>query len=1068
MVTRTLCLLFISNIMLYGQGYGQTWFKRFDPSPYFEFSTDLVLAPDGGYLLAGSINEKPNSSGSGTKDLVIIKLDQEGNQQWSTILDYKWNGVSYADVQAKLIVNSDGTILVVSSTHKNSSSVDGILSFWTLTPEGDIVSHESSLGQYPVDCFRNHIGELITAGDYYSCPPLNTCDDYMSFYVFDADLNNLWNFNTIGTQSIHNSVFSALEQSPFHYSLFGQSFFWNGEEYEAYLKLEVFNTDQFAWKSYTIDYTSGGAGFLAGQTLLVDDQFVVLGYAVQSDYILKKFNTGTGGTIWTRHLDMANSSSVLISGTQDGGFIVTEKDQESIVLLRLDTDGYEVWRQVLPVLIPISDTPPPTVQVTSLLSSIHETTDGGFIIAGEYTPDWAVGKHELFVLKTDSIGGLGGWLEGNVKRDFNSNCIAEDFEFPLQGWIVEAKSNTASFFATTDSNGHYGHRLPPNNYLVIFESNEPGYWAFCNPINQIEIASSQDTVTVDQSIGIQESCPLMSIDIGTTNINACQLNHYQIQYCNYGTTGSDTASIVLELDAYMEISGSTYPYTQNGNKALFYLGDIQPGDCGSIEIEVFVDCSFPSGTELCLKGNIYPSLFCGIEDPPSGVRFVDLDCRIVGQPYDPNDKRCNPKGQGDANLVLADTLLNYTIRFQNTGMDTATHVVIRDTLSSDFDISTFEAGASSHPYNWSISGERELKFSFDYIDLPDSSASFSGSQGYISYFIKPKNPTIPGRKIHNNASIYFDYQAPILTNTVFHTIAKPVHQGNVELSLCEGEILDGMFVEKDTVLIDTFSFIWFDSIRILHLTVLPSYESVMSDSICAGESYSFDNGYLTETGTYQINNTTQTGCDSILTLRLTVLGDIQTLDSLILCANDTSYYTGFIYPVAGNYEEEVIFQSQMGCDSTIYVKVFVYQDDTTTIEKEFEIGTFYQGVQLTQDTVFIYFETTPFGCLHTIIEEITVKPTAITDSEKQLDDITIYPNPTTNELVVKSMNDKVVIESWSIYGLDGSMKLNSGARIFQVGSEQIFKIPVHSLPVGMYVLNVISNEITIRSTFIKE
>src|SRR6187399_3028012 len=101
MVTRSLCLLFIANILVYGQSFGQTWFKRYDPSPYFDFSRDLVLAPDGGYLLAGGIIEKPNSSGSGTKDLVIIKLDQEGNEQWSTKLDYLKNGISYCDVQAK-------------------------------------------------------------------------------------------------------------------------------------------------------------------------------------------------------------------------------------------------------------------------------------------------------------------------------------------------------------------------------------------------------------------------------------------------------------------------------------------------------------------------------------------------------------------------------------------------------------------------------------------------------------------------------------------------------------------------------------------------------------------------------------------------------------------------------------------------------------------------------------------------------------------------------------------------------------------------------------------------------
>lgn len=1065
---RLVFIVLVLQGFVQGQCYGQTWFKRFDPSPYFEFSSDLVLAPDGGYLLAGELNENPNSSGSGTKDLVIIKLDQEGNMQWQTTLDYRKNGTSYSDVQAKLIYNNDGTILVVSSTHKNSSTIDANLSFWTLTSDGHIIQHTSSLAQYPVDCFINHNGELITAGDYYSCPPFSSCDDFMSFNVFDSDLNNLFEFNTIGTYSRHNSVFSAIEQAPFHYCLFGQTYYWTGDEWDAYCRLEVFDTQEFGWKSYNVDYTSGGAGFLGGQIVSVDEQYVILGYTNQSTYIIKKFDTSNGGTMWTRYLEAGSDFSTLISGTQDEGFIMARMDQDSIVLVKLDSYGYEVWKQVIPALIPISDTPPPIIQFASGLSAIHQTTDGGFIISGEYTPDWAIGKHELFVLKTDSNGTLGGWLVGSVKRDFNSNCIAEDSEFPLQGWIVEAKSNAGSFFATTDTNGHYALRLLPNEYEVIFKSNAPGYWNFCNPVTQIEIGSSQDTTIVDQSIGVQELCPLMSIDIGNVNVNTCQINHYQIQYCNYGTSGADTASIVLELDGYMEMAGSTFPFTQDGNIVKFYLGDIQPGDCGVILVEVFVKCNLPSGIDICLKGSIFPALFCGIEEPPVGVRFVYVDCRLPGQPFDPNDKRCSPAGIGDENMVNADTLLNYIIRFQNTGNDTAYQVVIRDILSEELEISTFKPGASSHPYEWTISPDHVLKFTFNQIELPDSNVNFSGSQGYISYYVQPKAKIIPGVKIYNNASIYFDYQPPILTNTVYHTIVKPVYQGNVELTGCMGEILDGLLLESDTILIDTFSFIYYDSIRFLDVKVLPSFHEELFDTICAGESYLFENQLLSETGTYQAMFSTQAGCDSIFTLHLSVLDIIQSSDSLLLCENDISYYTGFTYPLSGNYEEQVIFQNQKGCDSIILVSVLVYPEDTITVEKEFEIGTWYQGVQLMQDTVFIYFETTSFGCMRTIIELITVKPTAIDDIESISADINIYPNPATNELVVNFKSDGIVFRNWRIYGLDGSLKIQSDNSIIQVGSGTTLKIPVNTLPAGMYMLNLIYNDLPWRATFIKQ
>ncbi|MCB0556652.1 MAG: hypothetical protein KDD02_24110, partial [Phaeodactylibacter sp.] len=63
-----------------------------------------------------------------------------------------------------------------------------------------------------------------------------------------------------------------------------------------------------------------------------------------------------------------------------------------------------------------------------------------------------------------------------------------------------------------------------------------------------------------------------------------------------------------------------------------------------------------------------------------------------------NDKQGFPRGYGDEHYIYPGTDLEYLVRFQNTGNDTAFLVVIRDTLSEFLDIATVRPGAASHPY----------------------------------------------------------------------------------------------------------------------------------------------------------------------------------------------------------------------------------------------------------------------------------------------------------------------------------------------------------------------------------
>lgn len=149
---------------------------------------------------------------------------------------------------------------------------------------------------------------------------------------------------------------------------------------------------------------------------------------------------------------------------------------------------------------------------------------------------------------------------------------------------------------------------------------------------------------------------------------------------------------------------------------------------------------------------------------------ADRDCQANIGAFDPNDKQAVPVGYADQHLIERNIPLTYTIRFQNTGTDTAFNVVVRDTLSSFLNAPSIRSISASHAFKWQLTGNGVLEFRFDDILLPDSTTNLEGSQGFVKFTID-QQPDLPLETlIENSAAIYFDFNAPVITNTVWHRI----------------------------------------------------------------------------------------------------------------------------------------------------------------------------------------------------------------------------------------------------------------------------------------------------------
>lgn len=158
--------------------------------------------------------------------------------------------------------------------------------------------------------------------------------------------------------------------------------------------------------------------------------------------------------------------------------------------------------------------------------------------------------------------------------------------------------------------------------------------------------------------------------------------------------------------------------------------------------------------------------------------------------YDPNDIQGNPDGYTDNHFILSDTELEYRIRFQNTGNAPAYDVVIENQIDSEkFDLSTFHPTGASHDMTAIVEPNGLVKFVFNGIMLPDSSANLQESMGYLTYTIRPMEGIPVGDVLNNSAAIFFDLNPPIYTNVTYHEIysCDEIPQVDETMTYCNGE-----------------------------------------------------------------------------------------------------------------------------------------------------------------------------------------------------------------------------------------------------------------------------------------
>jgi hypothetical protein len=120
-----------------------------------------------------------------------------------------------------------------------------------------------------------------------------------------------------------------------------------------------------------------------------------------------------------------------------------------------------------------------------------------------------------------------------------------------------------------------------------------------------------------------------------------------------------------------------------------------------------------------------------------------------------------------------------------------------------------------------------------------------------------------------------------------------------------------------------------DSIFQLNLTIHPIYNQVINDTICFGDSYSFNSLTLTSSGPYTANLNSINGCDSIVALNLVVRDQNQSFITDTICFGETYNFNSTTLNSTGIYTSTLT--SMNGCDSIIELNLVVRNQNLTSI-----------------------------------------------------------------------------------------------------------------------------------------
>lgn len=190
---------------------------------------------------------------------------------------------------------------------------------------------------------------------------------------------------------------------------------------------------------YSVIQTSDGGYIVAGRTVSFG--------AGNSDVYLVKTDSG-GNVMWTKTFGgTADEEAQSIQQTDDGGYIIAGRTTSSgagssdVYLIKTDSNGNSVWIRTF------------GGSNYDSANSVEQTSDGGYIITGRYQAASMVGL--IYLIKTDSYGDA-MWSRTIGTNDYSSGeSVHEttDGGFIITGMTIHSTTSHDVLLVKTDVSG---------------------------------------------------------------------------------------------------------------------------------------------------------------------------------------------------------------------------------------------------------------------------------------------------------------------------------------------------------------------------------------------------------------------------------------------------------------------------------------------------------------------------------------------------------------------------------------------------------------------------------------
>jgi hypothetical protein len=355
------------------------WQHAFGGSNY-DKAKFIQQTTDGGFLVAGysESHDGDVTINQGEYDYWIVKLDSAGNMEWQKSL-----GGSDADEANCIRQTVDGGFIVAGASESNDGDVSG--------NQGDydcwIIKYSCNvLENFYADADNDHYGN---AGITVLAP---ACSSPTGFVRDNSDCNDTSATVYPGAAEVANGIDDNC----------------NGYIDDPDIEWQKSLGGSRGDRAECIQQTTDGGFIVAGSSYSNDGD--VSGHhinanGITSDYWIVKLDTA-GSIEWEKSLGgSGGDEATSVSQTADGGYIVagtTNSDDGDVSgnsdisdywVVRLDQSGNIIWEKCLGTVF------------TDYATSVQQTADGGFIVTGSAHYDGSFSS-DYWIVKLDDSGNV--------------------------------------------------------------------------------------------------------------------------------------------------------------------------------------------------------------------------------------------------------------------------------------------------------------------------------------------------------------------------------------------------------------------------------------------------------------------------------------------------------------------------------------------------------------------------------------------------------------------------------------------------------------------------------------